>query len=60
MPENFSSSEIDVELFFPKFMYKQGMRDDNICCVCFEEFQAENYIRKLTCNHIFHANCIEE
>lgn len=30
------------------------------CCICLSEFQTKEKVRKLTCEHIFHKNCIDE
>lgn len=32
---------------------------ESVCSVCFEEFRRKDSIRKLTCSHLFHVECID-
>ena len=32
----------------------------SICSICLEEYDNDNIISKLNCNHIFHKECIKE
>lgn len=34
--------------------------EDKECCVCLSKFMEKEKVRKLTCDHIFHKNCIDE
>ncbi|KAH8073439.1 hypothetical protein JL721_2733 [Aureococcus anophagefferens] len=34
--------------------------EDNECCICLDEFEDEERIKKLRCGHLFHLNCIKK
>ena len=41
--------------------YAAGEADDGTdCAICFCEFEETQSIRKLRCNHMFHAKCIDQ
>ncbi|CAG9323197.1 unnamed protein product [Blepharisma stoltei] len=39
---------------------KNVIEDTEICVVCLENFEEESKVRKLICDHVFHAECIDE
>lgn len=50
-------SELDNR--FPSFKYKPSTEDIN-CIICLENIKNNSVTRKLSCNHIYHTNCIDE
>ncbi|OMJ75439.1 hypothetical protein SteCoe_25406 [Stentor coeruleus] len=62
LPENSIISDADIQRFFPKQLFKEALLEvgEKVCCICFEEFNAELYVRKLPCKHVFHSKCIED
>ncbi|CAG9317485.1 unnamed protein product [Blepharisma stoltei] len=62
VPEHFSMHDLNLEPFFPKFMFGEdfSIKAELVCCICFEEFSSMSYVRRLPCCHVFHDQCIDE
>lgn len=37
----------------------QDARDEIECCICWEEFKADDELRSLPCHHFFHLRCVD-
>ncbi len=59
--ENETINENEFNSNFQVFKYKKNEleTETNVCSICIDEFQEEQEIIKLSCNHIFHYNCIK-
>ena len=44
----------------PKFKYKKRTGIDEQCTVCLNNLKANENVRSLPCQHIFHCDCIDE
>ena len=40
------------------FIENPGFTDEDICCICLDNFSDTNNIKTLKCNHFFHSDCI--
>jgi len=51
-------SQIDKKMI----SYEELLKDnnDNNCTICLEEFNNDEEIIKLKCNHLFHSKCIDD
>ena len=43
----------------PCMRYAEGMRQKD-CSICMDCLVPKKYVRKLTCGHVFHKNCIDK
>jgi hypothetical protein len=34
--------------------------EDSSCCICLNEYEAAQELRKLPCEHHFHKDCVDE
>ena len=57
----------DLRKKYPDLVYEEKQSNNSkdeetksTCTICLEEFINGAAIRKLQCEHIFHANCIDE
>merc|ERR1711871_1814423 len=39
---------------------QQAAHYDQTCSICLDDFERGDTIRVLTCNHAFHASCVDE
>jgi hypothetical protein len=39
---------------------KENEEENNFCCICLQQYKIEENIVEMYCNHLFHAECIEE
>lgn len=49
----------DLDKIFPKYKF-MSTRESVNCIICLDIICQDSYARKLSCNHIYHANCIDE
>ena len=42
------------------FNIKENKEEHNFCCICLQQYKIEENIVEMYCNHLFHAECIEE
>jgi hypothetical protein len=42
-----------------RIMYKEKCNDE-ICCICLDNYFKNKIVRKLICEHVFHIGCIEK
>ncbi len=33
---------------------------NDACCICTDEYESRQYVRKLQCGHIFHGRCVDQ
>jgi len=45
---------------FQELLYVKSLDGEGSCVICMSEYQTGEYIRKLTCCHVFHKNCIDQ
>lgn len=65
----YSILNIDMSIYDPpskeildqceNYKYSNNTNNDS-CVICICEFEEQEEVKKLTCNHIFHKSCIEE
>lgn len=41
-------------------MRRDSTGDAKDCCICMEEFTANDIVKRLPCSHAFHKKCIEQ
>lgn len=51
---------IEEMSFITTFANVAGDKNESLCTICMDEFVMNDYVRKLACDHLFHAKCIEE
>ena len=44
----------------PALAYRAGLKCDPLCAICYAEFEEGERMRLFTCNHGYHADCIDE
>ncbi|CAG9323195.1 unnamed protein product [Blepharisma stoltei] len=52
-----------IQNYYPIYTWrdlKNVIEDTEICVVCMENFEEDSKVRKLICDHVFHAECIDE
>lgn len=42
------------------YKYKKGEKEDESCVICICDLEEEEEVKKLTCGHIFHQDCINQ
>jgi len=50
----------DVISSLPVFTYKGENLSEKNCTICLEDFKYDRLLKRLTCLHVFHQECIDE
>jgi hypothetical protein len=56
-PANLSRKTIHTNLLTDKMLAEGGLTE---CAICLEEFQKNDGVANLPCNHLFHISCVQE
>ena len=54
------NNELNGELINNLEIKKIKKINNEICCICLEQFKINDDINKLNCNHIFHKVCLDK
>lgn len=49
----------DIELFY-NVLKKDGLYNDTMCSICFDNYENDEEVRILPCKHYFHEKCIKK
>lgn len=42
------------------FNNKENEEENNFCCICLQQYKIEENVIEMSCNHLYHSECIEE
>lgn len=51
-------SEKEIERI-PLYLYSEQESASKGCSICLEDFEDSSYVRRLSCDHIFHRECVD-
>lgn len=57
--DNRGLSDKEIEKI-PLYLYSEQTSTEKGCSICLEDFENGCYVRRLSCDHVFHKECVDE